>query len=52
MKLEYLMEFSARLQSPIVEVGVGPFGKREIYTVAYGSFEGAPSQGKTAPGQR
>ena len=29
MKLEYLMEYSGRLQSPSAEVGVGPFGKRE-----------------------
>ncbi len=50
MKLEYLMEYSGRIQSPVGEVGVGPFGKREIYTVAYGSFEGPRLKGKLLPG--
>ncbi len=50
MKFEYLMEYSGRIQSPIAEVGVGPFGKREIYTVAYGSFEGPRLKGKLLPG--
>ncbi len=50
MKLEFLMEYSARLQSPIGEVGVGPFGKREIYNAAYGSFAGPGLKGKLLPG--
>ena len=50
MKLEYLMEYSGRIQSPTAEVGVGPFGKREIYTVAYGSFEGPRLKGRLLPG--
>ncbi len=49
-ELEYLMEFSARLQSPIVEVGVGPFGKRQVYTEAGGTFEGPRLKGKVLPG--
>ena len=50
MKLEYLMEYSGRLQSPRADVGVGPLGKREIYTVAHGSFEGPRLRGKILPG--
>ncbi len=50
MKLEYLMEYSGRIQAPTAEVGVGPFGKREIYTVAHGSFEGPRLKGKLLPG--
>ncbi len=49
MKLEYLMEYSGRVQSP-GEVGAEPFGKREIYTLAYGSFEGPRLKGKLLPG--
>lgn len=44
------MEYSGRIQSPVAEVGEGPFGKREIYTVAYGSFEGPRLKGKLLPG--
>ncbi len=50
MKLEYLMEYSGSIQSPMAEVGVGPFGKREIYTVAHGSFEGPRLKGTLLPG--
>ncbi len=50
MKLEYLMEYTGRIQSPMVDVGVGPFGRREIYTVAHGSFEGPRLKGILLPG--
>lgn len=50
IKLEYLMEYSGRIQSPMTEVGAGTFGRREIYTVAHGSFEGPRLQGKLLPG--
>ena len=50
MKLEKLMEYSGRIQSPVAEVGVGPLGHRQIYTVAYGNFEGPRLKGKLLPG--
>ncbi len=50
MKLEDLMEFSGRIQSPIGQVGLGPFGNREIYTVAYGTFSGPHLKGKLLQG--
>lgn len=50
MKLEFLMEYSGRQQSPIAVVGLGPFGTREIHTAAYRSFEGPRLKGKLLPG--
>ena len=50
MKLEKLVEYFARIQSPIAEVGTGSFGNRQIYTIAYGSFERPRLKGKLLPG--
>lgn len=50
MKLERVMEYSGRIQSPVAEVGVGPLGHRQIYAVVYGSFEGPRLKGNLLPG--
>ncbi len=49
MKLEHLMDFTARLRSPFVEVGAGPFGRREIYTAVGGTFDGPRLKGTLLP---
>jgi hypothetical protein len=50
MKLEHLMEFKARLYSPVLDVGTGPFGTRYIYNAAEGTFEGPRLSGRVLPG--
>ncbi len=50
MKLEHLMDFKARLYSPVLEVGTGPFGTRFVYNAADGSFEGPRLKGRVLPG--
>ncbi len=48
MKLEHIMTYHADLK-PVVEVGVGPFGSRNIFDVTGGSFEGPKLRGKILP---
>jgi hypothetical protein len=50
MKLDHLMDFKARLYSPVLDVGKGPFGTRYIYNAAEGSFEGPRLKGRVLPG--
>lgn len=50
MKLEHLMDFKARLYSPVLDVGTGPFGTRYIYNAAEGTFEGPRLNGRVLPG--
>ena len=50
MKLEHLMDFKARLYSPVLDVGQGPFGTRYVYNAAEGSFEGPLLKGRVLPG--
>ena len=50
MKLEHLMDFKARLFSPVIDTGKGPFGTRYIYNAADGTFEGPKLQGRVLPG--
>ncbi len=50
VKLEHLMDFKARLYSPVIDVGQGPFGTRYIYNAAEGTFEGSQLRGRVLPG--
>ena len=51
MKLEHLMDFKARLYSPVIDTGKGgPFGTRYIYNAAEGTFEGQTLKGRVLPG--
>jgi hypothetical protein len=49
MKLEFLMEYHADLKPP-VGVGPGPSGRRQIYEVTGGSFEGPKLRGTIETG--
>jgi Protein of unknown function (DUF3237) len=49
MKLQQLMDVHADLSAPI-EVGAGPSGRRSIFNVIGGNFEGARLRGKILPG--
>lgn len=48
MKLEYLMTYHADLK-PVVEVGPGPLGSRNIFDVVGGTFEGPRLRGRLLP---
>ncbi|MCE7928681.1 MAG: DUF3237 domain-containing protein [Dehalococcoidia bacterium] len=48
MKLEYLMAYRAELK-PVVDVGPGPLGVRNIYDVLGGTLEGPRLRGKLLP---
>ncbi len=50
MKLEHLMDFKAKLYSPVLNAGNGPYGTRYIYRAADGTFEGAKLKGRVLPG--
>jgi hypothetical protein len=50
MKLEHLMDFKARLYSPVLNAGKGPYGTRYIYRAADGTFEGSKLKGLVLPG--
>ncbi len=50
MKLEHLMDFKAKLFSPVLNVGKGPHGTRLIYNAAEGTFEGPKLKGRVLPG--
>lgn len=50
VKLEHLMDFKAKLYSPVVDVGRGPFGTRYIYNAAGGTFDGPRLKGRVLPG--
>lgn len=50
MKLEHLMDFKARLYSPVLNAGKGPVGTRYIYRAGDGTFEGPHLKGKVIPG--
>ena len=50
MKLEHVMDFKARLYSPVIDTGKGPFGTRYIYSAADGTFEGPKLNGRVLPG--
>jgi hypothetical protein len=50
VKLEHLMDFKARLYSPVVSVGNIPSGTRLIYSAADGTFEGPELKGRVLPG--
>jgi hypothetical protein len=50
MKLEHLMDFKAKLYSPVLNVGEGPYGTRYIYNAAEGTFEGPRVKGRVLPG--
>ena len=45
MKLEFLMEYTADLQQPVRNTGIGPFGTRGLAVVTGGSFEGPRLKG-------
>lgn len=47
MKLDYLMTFRATLKDPVVVGGV--HGKREVYDVTGGEFEGPRLRGRILP---
>lgn len=46
MKLEFLVEYTADLQQPVRNTGVGPFGTRGLAVVTGGSFGGPRLKGK------
>ena len=50
MKLEHLMDLKAKLYSPVLNVGKGPYGTRYIYNAAEGTFEGPKLKGRVLPG--
>lgn len=50
MKLEHLMDFKAKLYSPVLNAGKGPFGTRYIYNAADGTFEGPQLRGRVLAG--
>ena len=50
MKLEHLMDFKARLYSPVLNLGKGPYGTRYVYRAGDGTFEGPQLKGKVIPG--
>ena len=50
MKLDLLMEYTARLREPVVDLGGGPFGTRQIYSVVDGTFEGPRVRGRFLSG--
>ena len=50
MKLEFLVEYTADLQQPVRNTGVGPFGMRGLAVVTGGSFEGPRLKGKVCAG--
>ena len=49
MKLEFLMEYSARLRSGGEPIGRGPLGTRRVAVVEGGEFEGPRLRGTLAP---
>lgn len=50
MKLEHLMDFRAKLYSPVLSTGQGPYGRRHVYRAADGSFAGDKLRGRVLPG--
>lgn len=50
MKLEHLMDLKARLYSPVLNTGKGPFGTRLVYRAADGAFAGPKLRGTILPG--
>ncbi len=44
------MDFKAKLFSPVLNVGKGPYGTRLIYNAAEGTFEGPKLKGRVLPG--
>ncbi|MEE9177640.1 MAG: DUF3237 domain-containing protein [Acidimicrobiia bacterium] len=50
MKLEHVTDLKARLYSPVLDVGKGPYGTRYIYNAADGTFEGPKLKGRVLPG--
>lgn len=50
VKLEHVMDLKARLYSPVIDTGKGPFGTRYIYREADGTFEGPKLKGRVLPG--
>lgn len=49
MKLDLLMTIHVDISNPL-EVGEGPFGKRQIYAVTGGTFDGDRLHGEVLPG--
>lgn len=52
MKLEYLMEYTADIQLPPRNTGLGPFGIRGLAVVTGGSFAGSNPTFSTGGGNR
>ena len=50
MKLEHVMDFTAKLYAPVLNAGKGPYGTRYVYRAADGTFEGSRLKGRVLPG--